>query len=91
MNQKYLEQIRACRTPLFGRKSRQTDMVTYGNAIYDFCLFRSRIQQFRVKQSLLRKLNFMLGITFEVFRAVNKHSELPWMEEFYRESYYKAF
>lgn len=39
----------------------------------------------------MRRINFLLGITYEVFRAVNRHSDLPWIEEFYRESYLKSF
>lgn len=66
-------------------------MLTYGNVLYDFCLYRMKLKYFHQKRLWIRKIHRLLNMTYEVVRAITKDDKLPYIEEFYREYNYKKY
>ena len=74
------------------QKSKQVNSVlTYGNVLYDFCLYRMKLKFFHKKRLWIRKIHKLLNLTYEVVRAITKDDNLPYIEEFYREYNYKKY
>ena len=65
--------------------------MTFGDVLYEFCAYRTRLRSFNTKRLQVRKVMRMLHYTSEVVRAVTMASDLPYVEEFYRKSNFKAF
>lgn len=66
-------------------------MKTYGDILYDFCLYRHRLKFFLTKRMQLRKINRLLNLTYEIVRAVTLKSDLEYTQEFYRELNYQKY
>ena len=65
--------------------------MTFGDVLYEFCAYRTRLKSFSMKRLQVRRIMRMLNFTSEVVRAVTMASDLPYVEEFYRKSNFKAF
>ena len=54
-------------------------METYGNLLYEFCLYRSRLTIFNEKKLWIRKIKSLMNLTYEISRAITKDDSLPYI------------
>ena len=66
-------------------------MLSYGNILHAFCVYRLRLKYFHKKRLWVRKIHHFLNLNYEVIRAVQMNNELDMVQEFYREYNYRQF
>ena len=66
-------------------------METYGNALYEFCLWRGRLRDFHVKQLWKRKIYLFQRKVYEVSKCIMRNDTIPLNQEFYRLQNYRTF
>ena len=52
-------------------------METYGNALFDFCYYRTRLKDFTSVRLKNRQTCNLLRIVYDVSKAISKDASLP--------------
>ena len=76
------------------KEDKQNELVqakSYGDLLYEYCLFRNKLKQFMTKRLKERKVQRLVNLVSEVVRALTFREDMNVFEEFYHQYSYESF
>ena len=59
-------------------------MTTYGNLLYEFCLYNQRLKSFKIEQKRQARINTIKEAIWEVTQCISNDEKIVLEEDFYK-------